>query len=187
MILGVTKVIPFGLVVFFPSYKYLEGCLQIWGTGNNTNTNTYSSQWKGKESTVFRFEKNKVYPNGSILEKLQKVKNLFMEPKESTDVDGLLKEYTDSIRACEQGNSQKVLRVGEKWLIARTVQLFFVLWVASYLKESISLIILGEGLLLLVYHTQTYNLQRFKRRFDILTIEKTIRAICGDMNKQNQN
>lgn len=70
--------IPNGLVVFFPSYRYLDNVLNVWKT----------QEAREGESVWLR---------------LSKQKSIFMESKEVSSVDDILYQYTESIKGGKGG------------------------------------------------------------------------------------
>ncbi|ODV79712.1 ATP-dependent RNA helicase CHL1 [Suhomyces tanzawaensis NRRL Y-17324] len=68
VVLKLCKSIPYGVVAFFPSYKYLDFVIKAW-----------------KDSTT------------KIYERLSNIKTVFQEPKETTSVEGVISEYSGLI------------------------------------------------------------------------------------------
>ncbi|KAI8352753.1 helicase C-terminal domain-containing protein [Mortierella sp. GBAus27b] len=78
-LVNVLTIIPDGVVVFFVSYSYMAHVLARWRTkGIPTGGSTASS---------------------SILERIQAKKRVFVEPKETSEADRMLKDYHDCIHA----------------------------------------------------------------------------------------
>ncbi|KAG0052493.1 DEAD H (Asp-Glu-Ala-Asp His) box helicase 11 [Gryganskiella cystojenkinii] len=73
-LVNLLNMIPDGVVVFFVSYSYMAQILRRW----NTKTGPAAS---------------------SILERIQGKKRMFVEPREATEADKLLKDYQDCILA----------------------------------------------------------------------------------------
>ncbi|CAH2351532.1 ATP-dependent DNA helicase Chl1p [[Candida] railenensis] len=73
-ILRICQAVPHGVVVFFPSYKYLEEVLE---------------QWKGKTL---------------LYEKLSSIKTILTEPQNSSDVDSVLTKYSKAIYTENRGS-----------------------------------------------------------------------------------
>lgn len=72
-IANICRVIPDGVVVFFPSYDYLSQVLTTWKKSRNTSST-------------------------SIFERLKTIKTVLHESKDrTTSIDDLLQEYSDSI------------------------------------------------------------------------------------------
>ena len=68
MLLNIASIVPHGLVVFFPSYAFLDQARQVW-----------------EES--------------GLLTRLGSKKTVFLEPREGSDVDNVLREYAACIAA----------------------------------------------------------------------------------------
>ncbi|KAF3934696.1 hypothetical protein ABW20_dc0105426 [Dactylellina cionopaga] len=77
-ILNLCNVIPNGVVVFFPSYSYLETVIKVW------------EGKVGGESTAGQSSK-------SLYENLQGKKAVFREEKGSSSVDDILRDYASAI------------------------------------------------------------------------------------------
>ncbi|GJJ75783.1 chromosome transmission fidelity protein 1 [Entomortierella parvispora] len=73
-LVNVLNMIPDGVVVFFVSYSYMAQVLTRWGVKSGPTTT-------------------------SILERIQAKKRVFVEPREATKADKMLKEYQDCILA----------------------------------------------------------------------------------------
>ncbi|KAK6518995.1 ATP-dependent DNA helicase chl1 [Arthrobotrys megalospora] len=82
-IFNLCKVIPHGVVVFFPSYAYLETVVQIW-------------EEKGQVGT------------SSVYESLQSRKMVFREEKGSSSVEDILRDYA---KAVDEGKGALLLSV----------------------------------------------------------------------------
>jgi chromosome transmission fidelity protein 1 len=67
-LVALAQIIPNGLVIFFPSYSYLEQCIRWWKT-------TSSGTWT----------------------ELGKLKKIFTDSKESSKVDDILGTYSDAV------------------------------------------------------------------------------------------
>lgn len=70
-LIGLATIVPDGLVIFFPSYSYVDHLVALWQ----------------KPLTNFR----------SIWDKLYDEKTVFREPKDSTKVDEVLQQYSEAI------------------------------------------------------------------------------------------
>jgi len=75
-LVNLLNMIPDGVVVFFVSYSYMAQVLTRWGVKTGSATATTS-----------------------ILERIQAKKRVFVEPREATEADRMLKEYQDCILA----------------------------------------------------------------------------------------
>lgn len=67
MLINIATIVPHGLVVFFPSYAFLEQARKVW-------------------------------EEAGVLERLGAKKTVFYEPREGSEVDGVLREYAACIR-----------------------------------------------------------------------------------------
>ncbi|KAF9173392.1 DEAD H (Asp-Glu-Ala-Asp His) box helicase 11 [Mortierella sp. AD011] len=72
-------VIPDGVVVFFVSYSYMAQVLARWQIKGTTSSGTVATN--------------------TIMERIQSRKRVFVEPREATEADRILKEYQDCILA----------------------------------------------------------------------------------------
>ncbi|MCO5590031.1 hypothetical protein L7F22_044000 [Adiantum nelumboides] len=77
MLIEFSKVIPDGIVVFVPSYAYFNDIQNYW----NRSTDQYK--------------------------RLKEQKSIFFEPKDSTEVEEVLKDYSDAINQPNQSNNQR--------------------------------------------------------------------------------
>jgi chromosome transmission fidelity protein 1 len=68
MVLNIATVVPFGLVVFFPSYAFLDQARQVWQA------------------------------SGMIEKRLGARKKVFFEPREGSDIELMLREYAEAAR-----------------------------------------------------------------------------------------
>jgi hypothetical protein len=68
MLLNIATIVPNGLVVFVPSYAFLEQAKMVWNT------------------------------NGLLEKRLGTRKKLFFEPRDGAEVEALLKDYAESAR-----------------------------------------------------------------------------------------
>ncbi|KAK6465114.1 ATP-dependent RNA helicase CHL1 [Scheffersomyces coipomensis] len=73
LIIRIAKEVPFGVVIFFPSYKYLNQVVQIWKSNND------------------------------IYNRIRQVKSIFQEPQESSKVESVLSEYVKVIKDEKKG------------------------------------------------------------------------------------
>ncbi|KAG0040928.1 ATP-dependent DNA helicase chl1 [Podila clonocystis] len=75
-LVNLLNLIPDGVVVFFVSYSYMAQIM---------------ARWQQKP--------NNLVDSSSIMDRIQARKRVFVEPKESTDADRMLREYHDSIHS----------------------------------------------------------------------------------------
>ncbi|KAG0031020.1 DEAD H (Asp-Glu-Ala-Asp His) box helicase 11 [Podila clonocystis] len=75
-LVNMLNLIPDGVVVFFVSYSYMAQIM---------------TRWQQKP--------NNLVDSSSIMDRIQARKTVFVEPKESTDADRMLREYHDSIHS----------------------------------------------------------------------------------------
>ncbi|KAF9331459.1 ATP-dependent DNA helicase chl1 [Podila minutissima] len=73
-LVNLLNLIPDGVVVFFVSYSYMAQIMSRWQQKPNNSADS-----------------------SSIMDRIQTHKTVFVEPKESTDADRMLREYHDSI------------------------------------------------------------------------------------------
>lgn len=78
MLIEISKVVPHGIVVFVPSYTYLDGLKRYWDT------------------TGYQYR-----------QQLKAQKCLFFEPKNSSDVDEVLTQYRDAIDHTDPPNHKQ--------------------------------------------------------------------------------
>lgn len=79
MILNIATVVPFGLVVFFPSYAFLDQARLVWQTG------------------------------GTIEKRLGVRKKVFFEPREGSDIEAMLREYAEAARRIDASSTHAVV------------------------------------------------------------------------------
>ncbi|KAL9654203.1 hypothetical protein ABK040_000785 [Willaertia magna] len=72
MLCNLSRIVPDGLLVFFPSYSLMDQCTDNWKT---PNAGTTKSTW----------------------EAIEQYKTIFVEPKESNKLNQTIREYEDSI------------------------------------------------------------------------------------------
>ncbi|EFC43746.1 predicted protein, partial [Naegleria gruberi] len=71
-LLNLSKVVPDGLLVFFPSYTLMDQCIEIWKKSNGGAKSTWDSVTQNK--------------------------TIITEPKESSKLNQVIREYEDSIK-----------------------------------------------------------------------------------------
>ncbi|KAK9459158.1 helicase C-terminal domain-containing protein [Lipomyces oligophaga] len=82
---ALSRVIPDGLVLFFPSYEYMKYVIPAW----------------------------KVAEAGrSIWDQIEQRKHIFIEPREATAVDGTLRDYAQALNEASGGLCESELRSG---------------------------------------------------------------------------
>ncbi|KAF9312900.1 ATP-dependent DNA helicase chl1 [Podila horticola] len=108
-LVNLLNLIPDGVVVFFVSYSYMAQIMTRWQQKPNSLVNS-----------------------SSIMDRIQARKTVFVEPKESTDADRMLREYQDTIlsepehranpaMASSAGSSGSVGRLGPKGAVLFSV------------------------------------------------------------------
>ncbi|KAI5919437.1 helicase C-terminal domain-containing protein [Camillea tinctor] len=94
-ILNLCTVVPDGVVVFFPSYGYLDEVVKIWSeASSNPNPAAAASQ-----------------PKSSIWERLQAKKSVFQETKGGSSSDEVLAQYSEAILGSSGGRGALLLSV----------------------------------------------------------------------------
>ncbi|KAI0783751.1 helicase C-terminal domain-containing protein [Abortiporus biennis] len=76
IIVNFANMVPGGMVVFFPSYSFLNSILSAWSTPPQSTTNGTGT---------------------SVMDRLKAKKRIFTEPQEASEVETVLKEYAKEI------------------------------------------------------------------------------------------
>ncbi|KAF9425369.1 ATP-dependent DNA helicase chl1 [Podila epigama] len=96
-LVNMLNLIPDGVVVFFVSYSYMAQALARW---------RQKVPAKGSSSTS-----NTAMPV-SIMDRIQRRKRVFLEPRESSEADRMLREYHDCIHANSQPQPNSKAQAG---------------------------------------------------------------------------
>ena len=88
------NVIPDGVVVFFVSYSYMAQVLARWQVKPPPPPAAAAASGPGGAGGG-----GGVMASKSIMERIQARKRVFVEPREATDADRMLKEYQDCIES----------------------------------------------------------------------------------------
>jgi regulator of telomere elongation helicase 1 len=112
-IISLTRVIPGGVLIFFPSYGVMETCIERWGgpLSSRSKSQNYGKKnfFKARPSRANTGSGRYCFPHSvigfnevgstSIWQRLMAVKSIVLEPKTTSELKGVIEEFDKFISA----------------------------------------------------------------------------------------